>query len=414
MPVTRGSQRVASCFDVIIDKRLSSMDGQTAQCNSTSEYICGSGFALIIIPALLTGSTVVVVLLIVHSLCCRTSGHEDHGKSFHAGQGLVNIATVSAGLVTARDALGPWEVSKDCVLEGLEFLEMGRYGPVCKSRLQRRGITCAVVVKTLQEGASQTEAREFFAWIHFHAKVCQHENLVHMLLCQTRRLPMFLVLDASVPGNLLYFLWTLRKGGADKGAQLRHFSERSVYLVAKQVAAGLNYLSSVHKLIHGNVAAQNILIGTGLSVRVSGLGMAFDLWHKGVVRQRLTSAVPVKWQAPERLMRLPVSERSDVWSFGIVLYELITLGSPPYPDLEPHEVLPQLQKSYRMKRPESCGGPLYDLMKYCWMWSSQDRPHFSSIIRLLDSYTHLAQTKALGSEADDMDVAEYGRMAGYL
>ncbi|KPP74565.1 hypothetical protein Z043_106265 [Scleropages formosus] len=89
------------------------------------------------------------------------------------------------------------------------------------------------------DGTSHSEAMEFFAWIQFHAKGCQHENLVHMLLCQTRRLPMFLALETSIPGNLLHFLWTLHKGDAENGGHLHYFSERSVYFVAKQVAAGL-------------------------------------------------------------------------------------------------------------------------------------------------------------------------------
>ncbi|KAG7472096.1 hypothetical protein MATL_G00104920 [Megalops atlanticus] len=406
------------------EKSLSPMDIQSPQCNNTSKDHCAEGsglLALIIIPVLLALSTVVVATLIVRSVCCKrqapaitsvSTSNGNAGKSDRsAGRDSVRISTVSGTLRSARDALGPWEIPGDCVLEEVEFLQTGRYGPVCRSRLSRAGVTTAVVVKTLRDSTSEPDVKEFVDWARFHATVCKNENLVQMLFCQTQRLPLYLVLEAVSPGNLLHFLWNIRKGDSGTSSQSQHFSERSVYMVAKQVAAGLDYLSSEHRLIHGDVAARSMLIGSGLSVRVSGLGMAFEAWQTGKVAQRRAAEVPLKWQAPERIMRQPMTDRSDVWSFGILLYELITLGDPPYPELEPLEVFPQIQNSYQMKQPENCGGPLYDLMKYCWMWNFKDRPTFSAIIKLLKSYTHLAETKALCSQ-EDMDIFEYSKRAG--
>ncbi|XP_016109908.1 tyrosine-protein kinase STYK1-like [Sinocyclocheilus grahami] len=161
----------------------------------------------------------------------------------------------------------------------------------------------------------------------------------------------------------------------------------------------------------GDVAARNVLIGSGLSVKVSGLDLAFKSRQSKTVDNEQEANVPVKWQAPERMMRLPLTDRSDVWSFGILLYEMITLGSPPYPDLDPSEVLPNNLANYRMKRLENCGAPLYDLIKYCCMWNFKDRPVYSAIIQLLDSYSYLADTKPLHSE-QHMDICEYRRKAG--
>ncbi|KAM6976793.1 tyrosine-protein kinase STYK1 [Aplochiton taeniatus] len=313
-----------------------------------------------------------------------------------------------------QDSLRPWEVPDAYTLEGLEFWQTGRYGPICNGCLKQEGASTAVVVKTLKEGPNQPKPGEFVEWALFHATVCRHENLVRMLCCQTQRLPMYFVLEACHPGNLLHFLWALRQTQKDSegGDPLQHFSERSVFLVAKQVAAGLDYLWSVHRLVHGNVAARNILIGPGLTARLSGLGVAFAGRQddKSAARRRVAD-VPLKWQAPERLMMQPTTDRSDVWSFGILLYELITLGSPPFPELEPLSVLPELQKSYRMKRPVDCGVPLYDLMKYCWMWDFKDRPAFSATMKLLKSYTYLAGTKTLHS-SEPVDIFEYSKKAG--
>uniref|UniRef100_A0A3Q3X3K1 Protein kinase domain-containing protein n=1 Tax=Mola mola TaxID=94237 RepID=A0A3Q3X3K1_MOLML len=326
--------------------------------------------AIIIIPCLLVLSTVLVVALIFYSL--------------HKNKERVRSRTAQ---------LYSWEMPKECVVEELEFWQTGHYGPICKGVLKTRdGASSAVVVKSLR-----AEAQEFVERLLFHATVCRHQNVVRMLCCQTEHLPMYVVLDACSPGNLLHFLWTLR-----------NFSEKSVFLVAKQVAAGLDYLVSDHRLVHGDVAARNILLGPDLSARVSGLGVAFEgRGTEPAVRQR-AAEVPVKWQAPERMVMQLSIDRSD-WSFGILLYELITL-SPPYPELEPPAVLPKLQASYRMKRPQNCGGP-YDLMRYCWMWSFKDRPAFSAVIKLLESSLHLAATEAI-CVPEVVDVSEYNRKAG--
>ncbi|XP_040916575.1 tyrosine-protein kinase STYK1 isoform X2 [Toxotes jaculatrix] len=393
------------------------MDVDTRCINDTSLSKCyeeSSGpLALIIIPSLLALSTVLVVALIFCSLHKNKQRQQSSSSHSTNGQQSATLSAASVSTAKVQQALYPWEIPEECVLEGLEFWQAGHYGPICKGLLKKRdGPSSAVVVKSLRDGPNHPEAKEFVECLLFHATVCKHENVVKMLCCQTKRLPMYLVLDACSPGNLLHFLWTLRNN-LNPVEPLQEFSERSVFLVAKQVAAGLDYLMSEHRLVHGDVAARNILIGPDLSARVSGLGVAFGgRKMDSSIRQR-AAEVPLKWQAPERIMMQLSIDRGDVWSFGILLYELVTLGSPPYPELEPLSVLPKLQGSYRMRRPENCGGPLYDLMKYCWMWSFKDRPAFSAIIKLLESSLHLAATKPI-HVPDVIDTFEYNRKAGVL
>ncbi|XP_058498847.1 tyrosine-protein kinase STYK1 isoform X2 [Solea solea] len=393
------------------------VDMDTKCSNDTSlptSYEESSGpLAVFVIPALLALSTVLVVTLILCSLRQNRRRRLSPSSHFTNAQQSLTLTTASVSTSKVQQALRPWEVSDECVLEGVEFWQTGRYGPICKGLLRKGdGVSSAVVIKSLRDGPDHPEAKEFVEWLLFYATVCKHDNVVQMLYCQTRRLPMYLVLDAYSPGNLLHFLWTLRNDNSNTPEAVINVSERSVFLVAKQVAAGLDYLMSEHRLVHGDVAARNILIGPGLAVRVSGLGVAFEartIMHS-VCRKRAME-VPLKWQAPERILMQLSIDRSDVWSFGILIYELITLGSPPYPELDPASVLPKLQASYRMKRPENCGRPLYDLMKYCWMWSFKDRPAFSAIIKLLDSSLHLAATKPLHIP-EVVDIFEYNRKAG--
>ncbi|KAJ8258092.1 hypothetical protein GJAV_G00193080 [Gymnothorax javanicus] len=134
------------------------------------------------------------------------------------------------------------------------------------------------------------------------------------------------------------------------------------------------------------MAARSVLIGAGLSVRVAGLGMAFEAWETGRVARRRAAEVPLKWQVPERIKRLPMTTKAQSLT-------------------GPHPLaLPTSPPSARSR-----GG--YDLMTYCWMWNSNDRPAFSTIIRLLKSYPALADTKTLASQ-ERIDIFEYSKMAG--
>ncbi|KAK5864263.1 hypothetical protein PBY51_001218 [Eleginops maclovinus] len=387
--------------------------------NDTSPPLCyeeSAGEAVIIIPCVLAVSFLFILTLIFCSL--HRNKQRAHSPPAHftnvcvSGQQGVSLPAASPPPLKVQPSLRSWEIPEDSVLEGLQVWHQGRHGPVCKGLLRRRdgGPPTAVVVKTLRDGWGPAEEARFEQRLLFHASVCKHQNVLRMMFCQTERLPVCLLHEACSPGNLLNFLWSLRHDDPPPADPALIFSERSVFEVAQQVAAGLDYLMSDHRLVHGYVAARNILIGPGLSVQVSGLGGAFSSRGKDPGG---AGGAPLKWQAPERVLMQLSIDRSDVWSFGILLYELITLGAPPYPDLEPQEVLQKLQGSYRMKRPKNCGGTLYDLMKYCWMWSFKDRPAFSAILKLLRASQRLADQNHI-SVPGPIHIPEYHRRAGLM
>ncbi|KAF7696162.1 tyrosine-protein kinase STYK1 [Silurus meridionalis] len=369
-------------------------------CN-VSSLECGQ-LAVIIIPSLLALSTLTIISRIIWSFLKKKKSVvlRSSAESFDRN-----------GLLPGQDALRSWEMPAHCTLEGVEFLKNGRYGATCKAQLKRDGAATAVIIKMFKGSSNSPEAKVFADLALFYSSVCQHDNLVRMLYCQTRRFPVYLVFETSTPGNLLYFLWSLREERPGTCLEEQPFSERNVYLVAKQVAAGLDYLLSEHRLVHGNVAAHSMMIDSGFLVKVSGLASAFESRQTETVGKEGAAGVPLKWQAPERILGLPVTSRSDVWSFGVLLYELITLGEPPFPELEPSKTFLQALANYKLKRPPSCGAALFDLVKYCRMWNFKDRPAYSAIIRLLESYIHLADTKPL-SAAQRMDISEYKRKAG--
>ncbi|KAG9470056.1 hypothetical protein GDO78_018989 [Eleutherodactylus coqui] len=120
----------------------------------------------------------------------------------------------------------------------------------------------------------------------------------------------------------------------------------------------------------------------------------------------------MKWLSPERLTRADITEKSDVWSFGILLYEMITLGSPPYPDLEPSQMPSKRQKNYRMERPALCGPLLFEIMTNCWQWEAPLRPCFTDVMKQLQKASAQADGQTPLTAADTLSWKEYLHVAG--
>uniref|UniRef100_A0A8C9M918 Protein kinase domain-containing protein n=1 Tax=Panthera tigris altaica TaxID=74533 RepID=A0A8C9M918_PANTA len=155
----------------------------------------------------------------------------------------------------------------------------------------------------------------------------------------------------SPQGNLVNFLRT-RGRALVSTPQLLQFS--------LHVAEGMEYLES-KKLVHRDLAARNILISEDLVAKVSDFGLA-KAERKGLDSSRL----PVKWTAPEALKHGKFSSKSDVWSFGVLLWEVFSYGRAPYPKMSLKEVSEAVEKGYRMEPPEGCPGPIHALMGSCW------------------------------------------------
>ncbi|KAI8494280.1 Leucine-rich repeat-containing protein 15 [Branchiostoma belcheri] len=144
------------------------------------------------------------------------------------------------------------------------------------------------------------------------------------------------------------------------------------------------------RYVHGDLAARNVLVGKRLHVKISDFGLAEDINSRGYRRQDRLQRVPWKWMAPERLESGEAyTTQSDVWSFGIVLYELCTLGGNPYPGVEVSELKERLEAGFRMAQPEDCPRAMYDLMLQCWRWHPAQRPSFDTLYLTLDKNLEL-------------------------
>ncbi|XP_019556300.3 tyrosine-protein kinase receptor torso [Aedes albopictus] len=168
---------------------------------------------------------------------------------------------------------------------------------------------------------------------------------------------------------------------------------------ARQIAHGMEFLSR-NRVVHRDLAARNILVMDGTTVKISDFGLSRDIYQENMYRKTTNGKLPIKWLALESLTHQMYTSQSDVWSFGIVLYEICTLGGNPYPMLETGNLLLELKGGYRMERPASCCDELYELMTSCWNTLPSERPTFSTVSNRLEKM--IEQSKAEGRSLIDL------------
>ena len=270
----------------------------------------------------------------------------------------------------SKDVDDRWEISRDEIALGRR-LGSGQYGEVYKG--EWRKYNKEVAVKTFKE--ETTDQEEFLKEANVMKKM-QHENLVQLLGVCTLSTPLFIITEYMPHGNLLDYL-------RNEEVQAEVDATALMYC-ASQVASGMAYLES-HGYIHRDLAARNLLVGDNLLIKIADFGLSRLLQMEDIYTAQEGAKFPIKWTAPESLNYNVFTVKSDVWAFGIVLWELATYGKTPYPGMDLFAVLDKLDAGYRMPRPEGCPTETYALMRECWQHRPEDRPSFSQIVTKLES-----------------------------
>ncbi|XP_078063151.1 tyrosine-protein kinase STYK1-like, partial [Mustelus asterias] len=316
---------------------------------------------IIIVPVLLLGASLLVGVCLIWSICRRKSNEDDEPQRGPSGRGRSVRATPhnnnDGPSLHSDPVISQCQLPHERLVGGFRKIAQGRFGPIYRAHLTsaEAGKEQTVVLKELNESADPSQASEFTARVRFHASLGSHPNLVEMIGCCSDHPPFYLVLRDMNRGDLLRFLWTCRKDVMKMEEAPYDLTEWQVYNIALQVASGLVFLQG-KGLIHGDIAARNVLLRDDFTAQLTGLQIPFEIQRTGVMRSH--QSVPVKWQSPERIMKKPLTPASDVWSFGVLLFEIVTLGSPPYPDLPVSSVLQYLQRGHRMAQPAMCQAPL--------------------------------------------------------
>lgn len=255
-----------------------------------------------------------------------------------------------------------------------------------KPLLKDRSQTSVVAVKRLKEDATTVEYKDLISEMKILIHIGHQENIVNLLGACTKGTEQdtMVILEFCPNGNLLSFMkerrqmfkpiWSKQHVGMEK-----EFTTFDLCVCAYQVAKGLDFLAS-RKCVHRDVAARNVLVGENYTMKVADFGLARDVYQDERYVKVSGGLLPVKWMAIEAIMDRVFTHHTDVWSYGVLLWELMTLGGSPYPGIHVKDLIDYLTSGNRMNQPQFCPNEIYKLMKDCWNEVPAKRPLFSDIV----------------------------------
>ncbi|VDL95607.1 unnamed protein product [Schistocephalus solidus] len=271
-----------------------------------------------------------------------------------------------------------WEIPRSqLVLQ--EKLGNGQFGEVWKGMYPLR-FDCPLAVKTMRPG---TMSKEEFLKEARIMKTLNHPRLVRLYAVVTTE-PIFIVTELMSNGSLLHYLRSERVF-----LPILTFMEiicPTILFSPSQIADGMSYLEA-KDLVHRDLAARNVLVGESNEVKVADFGLARQIDRDTEAYNAKQGAkFPIKWTAPEAALLGQFTVKSDVWSYGVVLYEIITYGQVPFPSMANTEILQQVSDGYRMPCPNNCPPVIYAVMLRTWEEDPNKRPSFSSLCGYFEDY----------------------------
>ncbi|XP_039636495.1 neurotrophic tyrosine kinase, receptor, type 2b isoform X2 [Perca fluviatilis] len=243
-----------------------------------------------------------------------------------------------------------------------------------------------VAVKTLKE-ANESGRADFYREAELLTNL-QHEHIVTFYGVCVESDPLIMVFEYMKHGDLNKFL---RSHGPDavlmadgQHSILVELTQSQMLHIAQQIAAGMVYLASQH-FVHRDLATRNCLVGENLLVKIGDFGMSRDVYSTDYYRVGGHTMLPIRWMPPESIMYRRFTTESDVWSLGVVLWEIFTYGKQPWYQLSNNEVIECITQGRVLQRPRSCPKEVYDLMLGCWQREPYMRLNIKEIHSMLQS-----------------------------
>uniref|UniRef100_A0A674NPX9 receptor protein-tyrosine kinase n=1 Tax=Takifugu rubripes TaxID=31033 RepID=A0A674NPX9_TAKRU len=248
---------------------------------------------------------------------------------------------------------------------------MGEFGEVCSGRLRVQGKReIYVAIKSLKAGYSDKQRRDFLSEASIMGQF-DHPNIIRLEGVVTRCKPLMIITEYMENGSLDAFL---RKHDGQ-------FTVIQLVGMLRGIASGMKYLSDM-SYVHRDLAARNILVNSNLVCKVSDFGLSRVL--EDDPEAAYTTRIPIRWTAPEAIAYRKFTTASDVWSYGIVMWEVVSYGERPYWDMNNQDVIKAMEEGYRLPAPMDCPLVLHQLMLDCWERERAERPTFSQILNMLD------------------------------
>ncbi|XP_026738926.1 insulin-like receptor isoform X2 [Trichoplusia ni] len=293
------------------------------------------------------------------------------------------FASVNPEYVSTVYVPDEWEVPRTNI-EFIRELGQGSFGMVYEGiakGIEKGKSETRCAVKTVNEHATDRERQEFLNEASV-MKAFDTFHVVRLLGVVSRGQPTLVIMELMECGDLKTYLRSHRpdaeldvpRKGPDHPPTLQ-----SILQMAIEIADGMAYLSA-KKFVHRDLAARNCMVAGDLTVKVGDFGMTRDIYETDYYRKGTKGLLPVRWMSPESLKDGVFSSSSDVWSYGVVLWEMATLAMQPYQGLSNEQVVRYVVEGGVMERPEHCPDRLYELMRACWLHRAPLRPSFLQLV----------------------------------
>ncbi|XP_041133825.1 fibroblast growth factor receptor 3-like isoform X5 [Polyodon spathula] len=320
----------------------------------------------------------------------------DSNSSMNSNTPLVRIARLSSsdGPVLANvlelelPADPKWEFQRTRLTLGKPLGE-GCFGQVVMAEAigidkDKPNKPATVAVKMLKDDATDKDLSDLVSEMEMMKMIGKHKNIINLLGACTQDGPLYVLVEYASKGNLREYLRARRPPGMDYSFDTckipdEQLTFKDLVSCAYQVARGMEYLAS-QKCIHRDLAARNVLVTDDNVMKIADFGLARDVHNIDYYKKTTNGRLPVKWMAPEALFDRVYTHQSDVWSYGVLLWEIFTLGGSPYPGIPVEELFKLLKEGHRMDKPANCTHELYMIMRECWHAVPSQRPTFKQLV----------------------------------
>uniref|UniRef100_A0A8C7ZHT9 Tyrosine-protein kinase receptor n=1 Tax=Oryzias sinensis TaxID=183150 RepID=A0A8C7ZHT9_9TELE len=354
----------------------------------------------------------IIVTLFIASLITIFFFINKKRNSNRLGNGVL-YASVNPEYISAAEMYTPdeWEVAREKITMHKE-LGQGSFGMVYEGLA--KGVVkdepeTRVAIKTVNESASMRERIEFLNEASVMKEFnCHH--VVRLLGVVSQGQPTLVIMELMTRGDLKSHLRSLRNENSN--SQVLPPLKKMIQM-AGEIADGMAYLNA-NKFVHRDLAARNCMVTEDFTVKIGDFGMTRDIYETDYYRKGGKGLLPVRWMSPESLKDGVFTTMSDVWSFGVVLWEIATLSEQPYQGMSNEQVLRFVMEGGLLDKPDNCPDMLFELMRMCWQYNPKMRPTFLEIINTIKdeldpsfrevSFFYSEENKPPDTEELDMEV----------
>lgn len=325
------------------------------------------------------------ILAILMLICFIIFKHKYEQKMKSTEARMRELGLIKNGNLLTLDE---WEMPRDHIVINRKLGE-GAFGTVYggEAFINDKG-WIAVAVKTLKIGATIEEKLDFLSEAEMMKKF-DHKNIVQLVGVCTSGEPVYTVMEFMLYGDLKTYLLGRRHLVNHRDREKSdEVSDQRLTNIALDVARGLSYLAEL-KYVHRDLACRNCLVNACRTVKIADFGMCRPMFDSDYYRFNKRGMLPVRWMAPESLIDGIFTPTSDIWSYGVLLYEIITFGSFPYQGLSNNQVLDYVKGFNTLAVPSGCKPQLASLLLKCWSRKPQDRPSASEIVEILANHSNL-------------------------